>query len=89
VALNQLSDGVIYRDISAVCEHVSIACSLEIRRALADMAFPAGKQEIVNFARRRGVSRATLDALDDLADGYIYASIDEVCGGVSIYESGS
>ncbi|MFQ5826539.1 MAG: DUF2795 domain-containing protein [Dehalococcoidia bacterium] len=89
VALNQLSDGVVYGDISAVCEHVSIACSLEVRRALEDMAFPAGKQEIMNIARRRGVSQAALNALDDLADGYTYASIDEVCGSVSTFESGS
>lgn len=87
VAINRLQDNVVFRDIASVCENVSIVCSLEVYQALQGIKFPATKKEILDFASSNAASTAALMALRDLAEGYQYASIAEVCSNVTAEES--
>jgi hypothetical protein len=83
VALNQLSDQVIFLNMDGVCENISLNCSVEVYRTLATLVFPASGQEIVDFAKRKGASDMARSALGELARAYVFGSVEEVCRNVA------
>jgi len=87
VALNQLADNVVFLDVGAICENVSIACSLDVYQALEGFPFPAQRGKILEYARAKGATPAALAALSELAEGHTYGSIAEICGSVTYHES--
>ncbi len=54
-------------------------CSSEIFEALRGMAFPATKEDLLDYAEMNDASEAVVVSLDQLADGAIYRDITEVC----------
>ena len=79
VALNSLPDQVRFSDLDGVCENVSIACSLEVYRALEGLHFPATGQQIVDYAARQQAGDLARQALGELARSYSFNSIEDVC----------
>ncbi|MFQ6059424.1 MAG: DUF2795 domain-containing protein, partial [Anaerolineae bacterium] len=79
VALNQLEDGIFFPDISAVCENVSLVCSLDVIFALDGLDLPATKAEILSFVQAGGASEAVIEELQQLPTSYTYRSLDEIC----------
>jgi len=83
IAFNQLADNVVFLDIGAICENVSIACSLDVYQALEGAAFPASREELLSYARSRDATPVAMAALAELPEGHTYGSIAEVCGSVT------
>ena len=79
VALNELSDGVLFVDAGSVCHNVSIACSLEVYRTLAGFHFPGKQQALLQYAERNGASRLALNSLEELDGVHTYQSMHDVC----------
>jgi hypothetical protein len=79
VSLNSLPEGVIFEHIEAVCDNVSIVCSLEVYRALQRMAFPATREQILKHAANVGASPVARAALAELAGDYAFGSVEDVC----------
>lgn len=86
ISLNSLTDGVEFNDIGAVCDNVSIVCSLDVYRALEGIRFPATKPELLAYAVNRNAPETVLAALRALAPRHRYLSIGEVCSNVLVIE---
>lgn len=84
ISLNSLPDGVTFEDIGAVCDNVSIVCSLDVYRALEGIRFPATKAELLAYAVNRNAPESALSALRALAPRHRYLSIGEVCSNVLV-----
>lgn len=82
VALNQLQENLIYKDLGAVCENVKVICSLEIYRILQEFEFPAKKDKILAFAKGKDASGLAITILERLPEGGTFKSVDEVCSSV-------
>ncbi len=86
ISLNSLPDGVEFKDIGAVCDNVSIVCSLDVYRVLEGIRFPATKPELLAYAVNRNAPESVLSALRALAPRHRYLSIGEVCSNVLVIE---
>lgn len=86
ISLNSLPEGVEFKDIGAVCDNVSIMCSLDVYRALEGIRFPATKPELLAYAVNRNAPESVLSALRALAPRHRYMSISEVCSNVLVVE---
>jgi hypothetical protein len=86
ISLNSLPDGVEFSDIGAVCDNVSIVCSLDVYRALEGIRFPATKAEVLAYAVNRNAPESALAALRALLPRHRYLSISEVCSNVLVVE---
>jgi len=86
ISLNSLPDGVEFADIGAVCDNVSIVCSLDVYRALEGIRFPATKAELLAYAVNRNAPESALAALRALLPRHRYLSIGEVCSNVLVVE---
>ncbi len=84
ISLNSLPAGVEFEDIGAVCDNVSIVCSLDVYRALEGIRFPATKAELLAYAVGRGSPESALAALRALPARHKYMSISEVCSNVLV-----
>jgi len=78
IALNNLEDKA-FKDLDEVCENVKIVCDLEIHDALKDLTFPATKYKIMEYITSRNFSATVIQTLDDLPDGIVFNSIDDIC----------
>lgn len=79
VVLNTLDDGMIFHDVSEVCENARAACNLKVIQALSGASFPAQREDLVRWAERSGAPRPVIYALEALPSGYTYRTLDEVC----------
>jgi hypothetical protein len=86
VAFNQLASNVVFLDIGAICENVSIACTLDVYRALEGVPFPLQKDGLLSYALEKDGTPAALAALAELPEGHSYGDIAEVCGSVTFHE---
>lgn len=86
ISLNSLPDGVEFEDIGAICDNVSIVCSLDVYRTLEGIRFPATKAELLAYAVGRGSPESALAALRALPARHKYMSISEVCSNVLVVE---
>ena len=86
ISLNSLPDGVEFGDIGAICDNVSIVCSLDVYRALEGIRFPATKAELLAYAVGRDSPESALAALRALPPRHKYMSISEVCSNVLLVE---
>lgn len=82
VALNQLQENVIYKDLGAICENVKVVCSLEIYGLLQELKFPAKKEKILAFAKEKKASEAAVTILKSLPEGYTFRDVGEICSSV-------
>jgi hypothetical protein len=78
IALNKLDDKV-YNSTDEICENIKIICDLEIRDALAEMDFPADRNEILDYVRFRNFSEFVVQSLENLPDGYTFNNISDIC----------
>ena len=58
-------------------------CSIDIRRALQGMQFPASKAEVLHQAQVADATEAALVGLNALSDHLIYLDVDGICENVS------
>lgn len=86
ISLNSLPDGVEFGDMGAVCDNVSIVCSLDVYRALEGIRFPATKAELLAYAVNRNAPETALAALRALLPRHRYLSVGEVCSNVLVIE---
>lgn len=86
ISLNSLPDGVEFKDVGAVCDNVSIVCSLDVYRSLEGIRFPATKAEVLAYAVNRNAPESALAALRALLPKHKYLSIGEVCSNVLVVE---
>jgi len=86
ISFNSLPDGVEFVDIGAICDNVSIVCSLDLYRALEGIRFPATKAELLAYAVGRASPESALAALRALPVRHRYMSISEVCSNVLLVE---
>lgn len=78
ITLNQLDEKIFYC-LDDICNNVKIICSLELRRALEGVKFPATKNEIMDYLKLEKYSEMVLDSADELPDDIVYSSISEIC----------
>ena len=78
IALNKLDDKI-YQSIDDICDNIKIVCDIEIRDALAEMDFPADKNDIMDYVRFRNFSEFVVRSLEDLPDGYTFKDISDIC----------
>lgn len=81
VMLNQL-EVTTFQDIGDVCHNAGISCSIETADALAEVDFPATKEQLMRAAHAHGASDAVILALEALPDGLPFGSIEAVCNAV-------
>jgi len=86
ISLNSLPDGSSYESLAAICDNVSIVCSLDVYRVLEGIRFPATKAELLAYAVGRNAPEGALAALRALPSGHKYLSIGEVCSNVLVVE---
>lgn len=78
ITLNQLDEKIFY-SLDDICNNIKIICSLELRRALGKIKFPATKNAIIEYLKLRKYSNTLIDTADDLPDDIVYSSISEIC----------
>jgi hypothetical protein len=81
VMLNQLDD-VVFNDVGDVCHNAGIACSIEAAEALAEVSFPANKEQLLAAAKQHEASEGVLFALEALPGGLAFGSLEDVCSEV-------
>jgi len=83
IALNQLQEGVQYRNMDVVCENTSIVCSLEVYSALQGLGYPADKNAILAYAESRGATEMAMEDLERLPRGHKYRNIGDICSNIT------